>query len=85
MPRRALEESGKRKGELNNPHKVMVNRRSTCGTREMEDCTCNELPVWNAHQTNTAEKDTASLCNMGLSDREKQKEDGQERHTSIQS
>jgi hypothetical protein len=51
----------------------------------MEDCTCNELPVWNAHQTNTAEKDTASLCNMGLSDREKQKEDGQERHTSIQS
>jgi hypothetical protein len=76
VPRRTLEEARKCKGELNNTQSNLwsaVVGETGGGKRR---CTCNELPVWNAHQTNMAEKDTASLCDTELSDREKRKEDG---------
>jgi hypothetical protein len=42
--------------------------RGSAGARGRDDGrTCTELPVWKAHQTNIAEKDTASL--RGVSDR----------------
>jgi len=73
VPRRTLEVAGKRKGELDNPQR---SQWLMDAEHADERCTCNELPVWNAHQTNMAEKDTASLCDTELSYLVKKKEDG---------
>jgi hypothetical protein len=65
MAGRTLEKAGERERELRGPAEVKGGLTDVVADSRRvgkeDDVTCSELPVWNPHQTNMAEKQTASL------------------------
>jgi hypothetical protein len=84
MLRRTLEKTRERERKLHGSRFLRLTDAGGCRQGVGRGGhTCTELPVWNAHQTNMAEKDTASLCDdMRLSDRDRRVDTSEERRTS---